>query len=58
MNAGELAKAHDQEHHSLFPMGTQPEHSHTTNNPHVPGWMNSQKQASRTLTDLFTEVTA
>lgn len=60
MNPSELALAHDQEHHSLFPMGTHPEHEHSTNNPHVPGWMGpQQKQASRlTLTDYFTEATA
>lgn len=60
MNGAELMKAHTQEHDSLFPMGSHPEHGHSSSNPHVPGWMDTQqKQASlRTLTDYFSEVTA
>lgn len=60
MSPSELATAHDQEHHSLFPMGSHPDHEHSSSNPHVPGWVGpQQKQASRlTLTDYFVEATA
>lgn len=63
MTAEQLATAHDQEHNSLFPMGDRPEHSHSANNPNVPGWMSTGKQAARravplTLSDIFKEVLA
>lgn len=60
MNPGELTQAHDQEHHSMFPTGKDPEHTHFGQNPSAEGWVQPHKQASRraTLTDYFEEVTA